>query len=546
MKMKQGWLISSLLCLVLSAALLAGCGSNAAETAEPAVSEADGEASSEETADAGESTGKLSISVSGGSEDAMNVNTAKSDTLEGLSACRHLYEGLYKLDQDGNVVLGQASDVQESEDGLTYTFTLRDDITWSDGTAVTAEDFVYGWQYLNESAGSYSTLLSMVSDAQATDEKTLVVTLAYPCSYLPSVLAFPSAYPVRKDIVEANGEAYATDPDKAVYNGAYIMTEWTHQQSVVMEAREDYYDYENISVGELTWQLMSDESTMLASYQSGDIIYSDTYPKEEAAALEGNGLHFTSGYCTFNVMFNVGEKGPEVLKDQKVREAMTLVIDRQRLVDIRNLNDEVADTYSPSGLTNADGVEFNTTVTPWYDLAAYEQNCEKAKELLKEAGYENGQGFPALTYIVNNNERKEMAEMIINDWKEVLGITSVTVEIVDGFFAQRDTQDYDLAYFGWYMDYPDISNMLYTMTTESDNDSGYSNADYDQAYNDATANADVVKQWEAYAECERILAEDLPIAPLLHAQNSYLFDDANYDGLVYYCGNFYFGYVSQK
>lgn len=530
MKKLERKMICLLLCMVMAVSMFAGCGKKDKES-----SEADNDASD-----------KIAISVSGGSEDAMNVNTALSDTLEGLSACRHLYEGLYKLDNDGNVVLGQASDVKVSEDGLTYTFTLRDDIKWSDDVAVKAEDFVYGWQYLKDTAGSYSTLLSMISGAEAKDDKTLVVTLAFACSYLPSVLAFPSAYPVRKDIVEANGEAYATDPDKAVYNGSYEMTEWTHQQSVVMKAREGYYDYTNIGVGELTWELMSDEATMLASYQSGDIVYSDSYSKEEAASLEGKGLHFTSGYNTFNVLFNLSESGPEVLKDVKVREALSLAIDRKHLVDIRKLNDEVATTYTPSGLTNKDGVEFNSTAAKWFEVEQYEQNCVEAKKLFAEAGYTDGKDFPALTYIVNNDERKEMAESIINDWKVVLGISSITVEVVDGFFAQRTSKDYDIAYYGWYMDYPDISNMLYTMTTESNNDAGYSNEAYDKAFNNAIANTDVDAQWKDYAECERILSEDLPVVPLLHSQNSYLFDDTKYDGLVYYCGNFYFGFVTEK
>lgn len=534
MKKRVSKMISMFLCMIMAVSMLAGCSSG----------KNDVESSTADNA-AGDS-GKISIAVSGGSEDSMNVNTALSDTLEGLSACRHLYEGLYKLDKDGNVVLGQASEVQISEDGLTYTFTLRDDITWSDGVAVKAEDFVYGWQNLIDNSGSYSTLLSMISGTEAKDDKTLIVTLAYECAYLPSILAFPSAYPVRKDIVEANGEAYATDPDKAVYNGAYELTEWTHQQSVVMNAREDYYDYANIGVGELTWELMSDEATMLASYQSGDIIYSDTYPKEEAASLEGKGLHFASGYNTFNVMFNISESGPEVLKEQKVREALSLAIDRNHLADVRNIKDEVATTYTPSGLTNKAGVEFNATAAKWYDADQYEQNCVEAKQLLAEAGYENGTDFPTLTYIVNNDERKEMAEVIINDWKEILGITSVTVEVVDGFFAQRKSKDYDISYFGWYMDYPDISNMLYTMTTDSNNDAGYSNEAYDKAFNNAIANSDEELQWKDYAECEKILSEDVPVAPLLHSQNSYLFDDTNYDGLIYYCGNFYFGYVTKK
>ena len=545
MKKRKGKLISLLLCIVMAVTMFAGCSSGQSDTKSKEASNQSGTESEEASSGEESDGGKLVIAVSGGSEDSMSINTARSATLEGLSASRHLYEGLYKLDQEGNVVLGQASDVQISEDGLTYTFTLRDDITWSDGAAVKAGDFVYGWQYLKDSAADYSGLLSMVSSSEAKDDKTLVVTLAYPCAYLPSVLAFPSAYPVRQDMVEKYGEAYATDPDKAVYNGAYEVTEWTHQESLVMKAREDYYDYDAIGVGELTWELMSEPSTMLASYKSGDIIYSDSYPEEEAASLEGNGLHFTSGYNSYCIMFNVGENGPEVFKDQKVRDALSLAVNRNRLVEIRNLNDEVATTYTPSGLKNKDGVEFNTTVEKWLDVDQYDQNCDEAKKLLADAGYANGEGFPALSYIVNNDDRKEIAEAIVNDWKEVLGIDSITVETSEGFFAQRENQDYDIAYYGWYMDYPDISNMLYTMTS-GNNDAGYANETYDNAFNAAIAASDEAEQWKDYGECEKILSEDLPIVPLFHSQSSYLFDDTNYNGLVYYCGNFYFGYVTKK
>ena len=138
-----------------------------------------------------------------------------------------------------------------------------------------------------------------------------------------------------------------------------------------------------------------------------------------------------------------------------------------------------------------------------------------------------------------------MAEGIVSDWKEVLGIDSVTVETVDGFFSQRSDQDYDIAYFGWYMDYPDISNMLSTFAYGA-SDSGYQSEEYDAAYAKAIAETDIEKQWTDYAECEKILEEEAPLAPLYHSMNSYLFDDTNYEGLVYYCGNFYFGYVQQK
>ena len=203
--------ISMLMAVSLAAAALTACGSSSSGSADTTAATTAASTDSTASADAASGSG-LSVSVVDGSEDSMNLDTAQAGTLAGLSACRHLYEGLYKLDKDGNVVPGQAKDVQVSDDGLTYTFTLRDDITWSDGKPVTAADFVYGFQHLKDGMGDYSTLLSMVSNAEAKDDKTLVLTLAYPCAYLPSVLAFPSAYPVRQDVVEAAGDAYATRP----------------------------------------------------------------------------------------------------------------------------------------------------------------------------------------------------------------------------------------------------------------------------------------------------------------------------------------------
>lgn len=529
-------LISVILCAAMCAAMFTGCGGSD----DPAVS-----GTSEISSDSNASGSGEGISVCGGSEDSMDINISTTGTLEGLSACRHIYEGLYKLDKDGKIVLGQASDVQTSDDGLTYTFTLRDDITWSDGQPVKADDFIYGWQYLKESAGDYSSLLDVISDAKASDDKTIVVTLAYPCAYLPSLLSFPSAYPVRKDYIDKYGESYATDPEKSVYNGAYVVTSWSHQQEMVMTARDDYYDASSITMPEISWELMSDPSTMLASYESGDIMYSNNYPSEEAERLQDKGLKFVPGYNTCCVMFNVGDKGPDVLKDAKVRKALSLAIDRDRLIKIRNLDDELAVTYTPSGLTNDSGTEFNSTCEPWFDASNYEGNCEEARKLLEEAGYKDGKGFPALSYIVNDDDRKEMAEGIVNDWKEVLGIDNITVETVDGFYAQRGDQDFDMAYFGWYMDYPDISNMLSTMVTGA-SDSGYSSKEYDDAYSKAIAEQDTEKQWKDYAECEKILSNDTPIIPLYHSQSSFLYDDSNYDGLVDYCGNFYFGYVVHK
>ncbi len=498
---------------------------------------------------AAEDAGKIEISVTGGSEDSMQLNTATGTYLNGLSACRHLFEGLYKLDENGDAVLGQAASAETSEDGLTWTFTLRDDITWSDGQAVTADDFVFGFDNLAEQGSDYCGLLTddaMVDSYEAVDDSTLVINLRSPFSALPTVLAFPATYPARQDYVEEYGDAYATDPDKAVYNGPYAMTTWDHEAQVVMELRDDYYDADSIEVGTIDWLLMSEESTALASFESGELVYSDLIPDEEVARMEGNGLVYTAGNNNYCVMFNLGPDGNDVLKDANVRQALSLSIDRQRIIDIRDMNDELGFTYCCSGYTNADGVDFTEYADPWFDTEDYEGNCEKAQELLAEAGYENGEGFPSLTYIVNNSSRKEVAESVVNDWKEVLGIDNVTVEEVENFSAARREGDYDLAYFGWIMDYTDLSNMFSYMTSQANSNCFYDSEEYNALYDAAMSTSDEAEQWDYYAQMEATLAEDLPVTPIMHTLSKYLFDDTNYDGLVYSCGNFVFTYVTAK
>ena len=487
---------------------------------------------------------KIESSGTGGGEESIQLNTATSGFLKGISALRHLYEGLYKLDANGEIALGQAASVEQSDDNLTWTFTLRDDITWSDGQAVTANDFVFGFDNLAAQGGDYCSLLSDVAESyEAPDDKTLIIHLKQPCGYLPSILAFPSTYPARQDYVEEYGDAYATDPDKAVYNGPYEMESWAHESEVVMKLRDDYYDADQIQVGTINWELITEESSALASFESGDYVYSDMCPDEEKPRMEGNGLVYTEGNNNYCVMFNLGDKGNEVLKDVNVRKALSLTIDRERIMNIRGLNDEVGVTLACRGYENADGTDFVDYCDPWEDVEAYDENCETAKQLLAEAGYEDGKGFPALTYIVNNDSRKEIAEAIVNDWKEVLGIDSITVEKVENFSAARNSGDYDLAYYGWFMDYKDLSNMYDSMYATANSNSFYQGDEYDAAFLKATSAATEEEQWEGYKECDEILARDLPVSVILHSMSSYLFDDTNYEGLVYSCGNFVFTYL---
>ena len=482
---------------------------------------------------------RIEISVAGGGEDAMDLDTATGISMYSISCCRHLFEGLYKLGPEGEIVLGQAESVEVSDDYLHWTFKIRDDATWSDGKPVTVDDFVCGWTHMYESDGAFKYLFESVSATlDIIDEKTMTINLDYPCEFLPSLLAFVPSYPIRQDYLDMYGDAYATDPEKAVYNGPFELTEWKHGEVVVTERRNDYYDSKNIAVSKINWLLLTNEYEALEAFERGEITYSDLCPEEEKGRLEGAGLSYASGNNCYSVMFNNGPNGNDVLKDVRVRKALTLAIDRYSIMDYRDCYDEIAKTYLGSGYVNEDGVDFSEYAPAWFDVDDYEGNCE-------EAGYPDGQGFPELIYIVNNDSRKDIAERICYDWQKQLGIDSITVYKVDNFYEARGAGDYDLAYFGWVMDYADPSNMFYSMTTMDNYDAFWYSEEYNDEFTAAVHSATQDEQWEHYAECERILAEEMPISIILHGKDWYLFDDTVYDGLVYSCGCFVFTYLTQ-
>lgn len=504
---------------------------------------------------------KVSLSVSAGTEQSIVLDTTKVSSTCGLSACRHLYEGLFRLGENGRIEKGQVRDYKVNSDKKTYFFYLRDDIFWSDGEPVIADDFVFAWKRLVLEGEGYASLLDMIVGAEeirsgemdinalgvkALNDKTLLVELEKPCDYLFEVLAFPPTYPIREDVVRVQGDLYATDADKAVYNGAYRLAEWRHQDELRMTSRKEYYDNEKIQVDKIVWKLFSNENTMLASFESGDIIYSDSFPSEETSKLEKKGLCSTPGINTYAVMVNLGKNGADVLKDKKIRKALCLAIDRERMVALSGVKGIAADAYIPKGIVNKEGEDFHKNLKPWYVIDDLETSCKEARQLLKEAGYPNGKNFPVLKYLVNNTKNQTLAEMVVNDWKEFLGIDSITIVTnTDSFWADRADGNYDLAHYSWNMDFPECSNILGTMITNM-NDADFQNELFDLTLQEAQKQTYESERWKYYRLCENILAEELPIFPLYYGDNMYLFDKDEYENLIYAYGNFYFGYVKKK
>ncbi len=503
-------------------------------------------------------------------------------TVDGNVMMNHLFEGLYKyVDSDPSgdgrngatavLVPGQAAEepaVTENADGTyTYTFTLRDDIYWSDGEPVTANDFVYSWQRLvdPETASPYNTIIAMVVNAneiingekdkselgvKAVDDKTFEVQLTYNCSYFLDICAFPNTMPLREDVVEGNS-TWSQDPSTYVCNGPYKMASWTHDAEIVMAQNEKYYNVEELGPDTLTFKLMDDANAQLTAFNNGDLDYMQNPPTDETASLLVAGTLLPGDYLgTYYVCFN-NQKAP--FDDVNVRRAFSLAIDRNYIVQQVTQSGEVpAGGWVPSNVVDAqgtDGDDFRTVGGDYIDVNDYEANCELARQLLAEAGYPNGEGFPEVTYLYNTDERHgAIAEALQSMWKEVLGV-QVRLDNQDWnvFLETRSKGEYSMCRNGWIADYNDpVSFLDMFMTGNGNNDAHYSNSEYDAIMTEVLSDSDAEGRMALMHQAEDLLMEqDCAIAPLYYYSNPYMISD-NVHGMYYSpLGAFIFSYCTQ-
>ena len=507
----------------------------------------------------------------------MTIDPALNSAIDGAIMIQHMFEGLMKWVDNGNgeaeLAPGQAESYEKTvnDDGtVTYTFTMRDGIKWSDGKDVTAGDFEYSWKRLvsPETAADYCYMLDMVQGyaevadgsadkdtlgIKAIDDKTLEVVLSYDCPYFEEILAFPAAFPVRQDIVEGN-EEWTYSPETYVGNGAYKMTEWSHNAYILTAKNENYYDYENLGPDTIKYTLLDDNNAMLAAYNSGELNFIMNFPTDEMANYLASGQITVAPYIgTYYVCFNTED---EIFSDPLVRQAFSLVIDRNYIVENVSQSGEVPATgFVPSGVYDADGAngdDFRTVGGEYYSVSAddYQANCEKARELLAEAGYPNGEGFPAVEYMYNTDDRhKSIAEALQNMWQTELGVTvNLSNQDWNVFIKSRKDGDYQIARHGWIADYNDPCSFLdMWYTGGGNNDAQYSNPDYDALIDAAKATSDQSERMTAFHAAEDILiGQDAVLAPIYFYTNPYMLSE-NISGMYYTpLGYFFFGYTQQN
>ena len=477
--------------------------------------------------------------------DPETIDPALNSAVDGGNMLLHSFECLLTVDKDGKIVAGQAETWEASEDGLTWTFHLRDGLKWSDGSDLNANDFVYSWQRVCDPkvAAPYAeTVLSMVEGydkaiegdlaalgVEATDDHTLVVHLSAPCPYFDSLAAFATLSPVQKATVEANGDAWATKAETYISNGPFYVSEWVPGSHILMSKNPYYWDADSIKLDGIKWNLIEDANAAYSAYQTGEVLMIKDVPTEEIPSLKDNKAFYVEPIIgTYYISMNL-ERAP--FDNVNVRKALNLAVDREYVA-----NTLMQGTYSPAGnfmgpgWIDTDGSEFmkNSNGGKTYlDVENYEANLEQAKALLAEAGYPNGEGFPTIKYTTNDaGYHKVVAEYLQQAWKE-LGIT-LEVDIVEwaSFTSMRRNGEFDTARNGWVGDYADPSNMLDLFrSTNGNNDGKYSSAAYDAAMERSASTMDAAERSKALHEAEDILMEEAGCIPLAYYNDFYLMSE---------------------
>ena len=276
--------------------------------------------------------------------DPETLDPALNSTIDGGEMLIHSFETLLTLDENNEVIPGQAESWEQSEDGMTWTFHLREGLKWSDGSDLTAEDFVYSWQRMADpaTAAPYAeTLLGMVKNfneisagnmdpselgVSAPDAQTFVVELGQPCTYFDKIASFISGAPVKQDVVEANGDAWAVDPSTYVSNGAFMMTEWVPGSHIVYSKNPNYWDADSIKLDSIRFLLIEDENAAYSAYETGEALMIKSVPTEEIPSLQGNSDFYVDTIMGTYYLSIQTQKEP--FNDPNVRKALSLAIDR--------------------------------------------------------------------------------------------------------------------------------------------------------------------------------------------------------------------------
>lgn len=561
--------LKKVLALVLSAALVvsafAGCGgkSSSSTTSTESIAASESSAESTESTASGDSTPAASgdataiftpktvdaaktISLNAGMEPT-GLNTLTSTYAIEFSLFKHMYENLVTLDDDDNTVPGAAESWDYDEDTLTYTFHLRKDGVWTNGDPVTAKDFEFAWsQALNpDVASDYAYFLYFIKNAEkyfngevawdevgvkVVDDYTLEVTLEQPTPYALFLFSFGTLAPINQRFYEAVGaDLYSTEAQYFCTNGPFALTEWSHNDKIVMQKNDAWHGAADVEVEEIDWKIITDANAALSSFLAGDLDMVGLGTGElikQATAAGATIQSYTDG-TSFYIYFNNND---QYLSNVNLRRALFNAIDEQKEIDTVWQNDnEPMTSFTAPGVSATDGTSFAGKVG---ELYAPSRDQEKAKEYLATALSELGCTVDELSAHLSidcGDSATSIAEASFyqEQWRQVLGIeVTVNSMITKQGSQNRKTGNYVMSITGWGPDYNDPNTFLDLWVTDGgNNQTGFSNERYDELIDLAAKETDLEKRESYFIECEQIIADQLPIGPAYWRAPSYACSD---------------------
>lgn len=561
--------LKKVLALVLSAALVvsafAGCGGNSSSstTSTESIAASESSAESTESTASGDSTPAASgdataiftpktvdaaktISLNAGMEPT-GLNTLTSTYAIEFSLFEHMYENLVTLDDDDNTVPGAAESWDYDEDTLTYTFHLRKDGVWTNGDPVTAKDFEFAWsQALNpDVASDYAYFLYFIKNAEkyfngevawdevgvkVVDDYTLEVTMEQPTPYALFLFSFGTLAPINQRFYEAVGaDLYSTEAQYFCTNGPFALTEWSHNDKIVMQKNDAWHGAADVEVEEIDWKIITDANAALSSFLAGDLDMVGLGTGELIKQAEAAGAtiqSYTDG-TSFYIYFNNND---QYLSNVNLRRALFNAIDEQKEIDTVWQNDnEPMTSFTAPGVSATDGTSFAGKVG---ELYAPSRDQEKAKEYLATALSELGCTVDELSAHLSidcGDSATSIAEASFyqEQWRQVLGIeVTVNSMITKQGSQNRKTGNYVMSITGWGPDYNDPNTFLDLWVTDGgNNQTGFSNERYDELIDLAAKETDLEKRESYFIECEQIIADQLPIGPAFWRAPSYACSD---------------------
>ncbi|GEN53143.1 peptide ABC transporter substrate-binding protein [Halobacillus faecis] len=530
---------------LMFALFLAACSGGDSETSTDTGEESTDETSEETTeqSDEGEASGNQEITVTAKSEIPSMDPSLITDSV-GFQWAGETYEGLYRLDENSQLVDGMAESSEVSEDGLTWTFKLRD-AEWSNGDPVTAHDFVYAWrravdpevgsEYGPYFLGGIIKNAQAISDgeaeledlgATAEDDKTLVVELEKPVPYFKSMTVFITFMPLNQAYVEEQGDKFATEAEYTISNGPFQMTEWNHGEGWTVEKNDTYWDAETVQLETINAKVIKEVSTGVNLYDTGEI--DQTELNAEFVDQYRTSDAFNVAEKPYLYFFKFNQENNEALANVDIRKAISYAIDRQSLVDvILNDGSVPAEGYVPSNfvsMPNSDQ-DFREAQGP-----LVEYNVEKAKEHWQKGLEALGTDSVEIELLGDDTgTSKDVLAYYKNQLEE--NLEGVTINLMEVPFKERVRRDnegeFEMEAATWGPDYVDPNTYLNMYLTDGQNNNmGYSSEEYDaliKKANDEYAQ-EPEKRFETFLEAEKLLLEeDQAVAPIYQDAKAQLF-----------------------